>query len=290
MQERESWFACGEHRMRYLHFRAENGPGLWWWTRRRPAIVFVHGLMGYSFSWRHNLGFFAKHRDVYALDLLGIGHSDRPQADTADFGLEAAAERLLLFLRSLGQSQVDLVGTSHGGAVAMLAASDDYCGGRPLIRRMALIAPSHPYMPTDNLNTAIASTSLGRMLLGVYGGMVQGSAMGQLYSDGAQITPDTHAGYAVNYQDESSYDYALKVAESWRADMQTLEAALPKIAAIPTLLLWGEDDQMVPASTGERLRQCFSNVELKTFPGVGHLPYEESPLDFNRCLLEFLER
>ncbi len=291
MQERESWFPCGEHRMRYLHLPAENGRGFWsWWTRRRPAVVFVHGLMGYSFSWRHNLEFFAQHRDVYALDLLGIGHSDRPEEDEADFGLEAAAERLLLFLRSLGERQIDVVATSHGGAVAMLAASHDYCCGRPLIRRLALVAPANPFMPSNNLSRATAATSLGRMLVGTCGGMVQCSALGQLYADEAQITPETHAGYAVNFQDESSYDYALKVAESWREDMQTLEDALPAVAAIPTLLLWGEEDQVIPADSGPRLRQCFRQAELEVLPGVGHVPYEEAPEDFNRCLLEFLER
>jgi pimeloyl-ACP methyl ester carboxylesterase len=111
-----------------------------------------------------------------------------------------------------------------------------------------------------------------------------------LYADESQITEETHAGYAVNFQDESSYDYALKVTESWREDMHTLETALPSIARIPTLLLWGEDDQTIPADTALRLRQCFREVEFETLPGVGHLPYEEAPVDFNRCLLEFLER
>jgi pimeloyl-ACP methyl ester carboxylesterase len=291
MQERESWFPCGEHRMRYLNLPAENGPGLWWWfKRRRPAVVFVHGLMGYSFSWRHNLEFFAKHRDVYAVDLLGIGHSDRPVPASVDFGLEAAAGRLLQFVRGLPHSEIDLVATSHGAAVAMLAASQDYCCGRPLIRRLALVAPAHPFMPSENLSQVVASTSLGRMLVGSCGGMVQGQAMGYLYAAGSRITEDTHAGYAVNFQDESSYDYALEVTGSWREDMQKLQAALPSIAGIPTLLIWGEDDQAVPASTALRLRQCFREVELATLPGIGHLPYEEAPADFNRCLLEFLER
>lgn len=292
MQERESWFPCGDHRMRYVYLAAENGPGLWWWwpRPRRPAVVFVHGLMGYSFSWRNNLEFFAQHRDVYALDFLGVGHSDRPAAGAANFGLEAAASRLLLFLRSLGHSRIDLVATSHGGAVAMLAASQDYCSPKAMIRRLALIAPAHPYMPADGLGMAKLSTSLGRMLVGSYGGMVQGQAMGQMYAGDFQITPETHAGYAVNFQDERSYDYALQVTESWQEDMQKLEAALPAIASLRTLLLWGAKDQTIPAATGLRLRECFREAAYEILPEAGHLPYEELPEDFNRRLLEFLER
>jgi 4,5:9,10-diseco-3-hydroxy-5,9,17-trioxoandrosta-1(10),2-diene-4-oate hydrolase len=291
MQERELWFRCGDHRLRYLHLPDVNGPGLWWWwKRRRPAVVFVHGLMGYSFSWRHNLEFFARHRDVYALDLLGIGHSDRPEPSATDFGLQAAADRLLGFLRGLGQPRIDLVATSHGGAVAMLAASEDYCSPRPVIRRLALVAPAHPFMPTENLNQVVASTSLGRMLVGACGGMVQGRAMSQLYADDSLITPETHAGYAVNFQDERSYDYAIAVAESWREDMQTLKASLPAIRAIPTLLLWGAEDETIPAGTGQHLCECFRNPEFELLPGVGHMPYEEAPEEFNRCLLGFLEK
>lgn len=292
MQERESWFACDEYRLRYLHLPATNGPGMWWWRQtRRPAVVFVHGLMGYSFSWRHNLEFFSKQlRDVYALDFLGVGHSDRPQPGSADFGMEAAAERLLQFLRSLDQSKIDLVATSHGGAVAMLAASQDYTSGKSLIRRLALVAPAHPYMPSDSLHMARFSTSMGRMLIASCGSMVQGQALGQMYADDSLITPETHAGYAVNFQDERCYDYSLEVTESWRQDMERVAAALPSIHYIPALLLWGAEDQMIPASTGPRLQQCFREAELELLPGVGHLPYEEAPTEFNRRLLAFLEK
>jgi pimeloyl-ACP methyl ester carboxylesterase len=276
--------------MRYVHLPATNGYGLWWWWQpRRPAVVFVHGLMGYSFSWRYNLEFFRKHRDAYALDFLGVGHSDRPKANEADFDLEAAADRLLRFLQSLGHAKVDLVATSHGGAVAMLAASRDYCSPRPLIRRLVLAAPAHPFLD-DNLRTAMQATSLGKTLVGSFGPMVQSTAMAQMYADEANITPETRAGYAVNFLDERSYDYALAVAQSWREDMQKLEAALPAISRIPALLLWGAKDETVPADSAARLQRCFREAELEIFPDTGHLPYEEAPEEFNRRVLGFLER
>jgi pimeloyl-ACP methyl ester carboxylesterase len=111
-----------------------------------------------------------------------------------------------------------------------------------------------------------------------------------MYSDESLISPETRAGYAVNLEDVRSYDYALAVVGSWRTDMQKLEAALPSIASIPVLLLWGADDQAVPASSGPRLRQCFRDAEYVVLPGVGHLAYEEAPAEFNRRLLRFLDR
>ena len=72
--------------------------------------------------------------------------------------------------------------------------------------------------------------------------------MGRMYSDESRITPETRAGYAVNLDDARSYEYALEVVRSWRHDMRQLQAALPSIASIRVLLLWGADDQ-------DRLRQ-----------------------------------
>ncbi len=285
MQERESWFSCGEHRMRYLHLQSRD-------LRRLPAVVFVHGLMGYSFSWRYNIEFFARQREVCAVDLLGMGHSDRPEAGSADFGLQAAASRLLRFLRSLGRSQIDLVATSHGGAVAMLAASQDRVAPRPMIRRLALIAPAHPFMPEAHVQLASFLAPFGGMFcdgMASFGAALQDQAMGVMYSHGSRITAETRAGYAVNYGDARSYEYMQGVMRSWRPDMQQLEAALPSIASMPVLLLWGADDETVSASSGLRLRQCFSHPEFIVLPGVGHMPYEEAPAEFNRCLLQFLE-
>ena len=284
MQERESWFPCGDQRMRYLRLSVGD-------HRLLPAVVFVHGLMGYSFSWRHNLEFFARQREVCAVDLLGMGHSDRPEADAADFGLEAAASRLLRLLHSLGRLQIDLVATSHGGAVAMLAASKDRSTPRPIVRRLALIAPAHPFMSETHVQLASFLAPFGGMFsngLASYGAAVQGQAMGLMYSHESRITPETRAGYAVNYDDARSYEYVQQVMRSWRADMRQLEAALPSIASMPVLLLWGADDETVSVSSGLELRKCFAHAEFVVLPGVGHLPYEEAPAEFNHCLQQFL--
>jgi pimeloyl-ACP methyl ester carboxylesterase len=273
--------------LRYLHLPAVAPP-----PRPLPPVVFVHGLLGHSFSWRHNLDFFAQHREVYAIDLLGIGHSDRPEPGAADFSMAAAASRLMEFLHSTGHASIDLVGTSHGGAVAMLAASQDRTSSAPLIRRLVLVAPAHPFMTNARLRLAFFRTSLGRMVLRglcTRSAMLRGKAMGRMYSDNSRITPDTHAGYAINLDDVRSYDYALEVVRTWRPDMRQLQAALHSIASVPVFLLWGQDDQAVSAGSGLLLREFFRNVQYVVLPKVGHLPYEEAPEEFNRLVSHFLE-
>jgi pimeloyl-ACP methyl ester carboxylesterase len=272
--------------MRYLHVPASAGATL-------PAVVFVHGLLGYSFSWRHNLEFFARHRDVYALDMLGMGHSDRPQGGVADFSMAAAAGRLLEFLRALGHSQIDLVGTSHGGAVCMLAASLDRSSSSPLIRRLVLVAPAHPFMTNARLRLAFFRTPLGRMVLrglSAHSAALRGGSFDRLYAHEERITPETRAGYAINLEDPRSYDYALEVVRNWRPGMQQLRDALPSIASIPVLLLWGADDRVVSPDSGLLLREFFRDAEFAVLPDAGHLPYEETPEQFNARVQRFLDK
>ena len=82
--------------------------------------------------------------------------------------------------------------------------------------------------------------------------------------------------------------HALSIASTWTEDLRELEAALPKLASIPTLFLWGSKDPAVYSSSAARLAKYFPNSSVIIFPGIGHLPYEECPEEFNRELIEFL--
>ena len=105
----ECWMDFDGARMRYL--RAGSG----------PAIILLHGLMGYSFSWRYVMPALAPLRTCYAPDMLGAGFSDRPEVDHS---MRATGLRLLRFAEGLKLDSLDLLGTSRGGAVAMSAAAE----------------------------------------------------------------------------------------------------------------------------------------------------------------------
>ncbi|MGH9550776.1 MAG: alpha/beta fold hydrolase, partial [Terriglobales bacterium] len=84
--------------------------------------------------------------------------------------------------------------------------------------------------------------------------------------------------------------YGLGVVRSWNRDLEELESLLPRIAHIPTLLIWGSKDSAVSPASAEELRQHFSDCQLEIFDGVGHLPYEEVPDTFNSSLIAFLAK
>ena len=276
----ECWMDMDGARLRYL--RAGSG----------PPVVLLHGLLGYSFSWRYTIPALAPYATVYAPDMLGSGFSHRPAG--LDCSLRAVAQRLLGFVEKLGLSRFDLVGTSHGGAVAMMAAAqslDSTAVGTPKIGKLVLVAPVNPYSAHGRWLAPFLGGRVGSALFrfaAPRATFLYGYALRRLYGDPNRIAPGTLAGYMAPLAIPGLFNYAFSVVRTWTQDMRELEAILPKLANVPTLLIWGRDDAAVYATSGAALARHLQNSQLKVLPGVGHLPYEECPGEFNRLLIEFL--
>ncbi len=269
----ERFFKLDGAAMRYLH--AGNG----------PPLILIHGLMGYSFSWRHAIPALAEKSEVFAVDLLGTGYSDRPAG--LDCSLRATAQRLLRFMDAMSASPFDVLGTSHGGAVAMTAAAL----APERIRQLILVDPVNPWSPRGRtLAPFLSSPMIAPLFVSAARHLrcVQKHYFRRLYGDPRRIHPGTLEGYAKPLQLPGSFEYGISILRTWNRDLQDLETDLPRIADIPTLLIWGSRDAAVPPASAERLKQNFRNSQLVMMPGIGHLPYEEAPDEFNRILSEYL--
>ncbi len=274
----ECWMEIDGARMRYL--RAGSG----------PALILLHGLLGYSFSWRFTMPELAPYATVYAPDMMGAGFSDRPVG--IDHSVRGTAYRVLEFIARLGITSFDLLGTSRGGAVATMAAAE--CLGAsagPSLRRLILVAPVNPYSAHGRWLAPFAGSNFGRLLFRF--GMARMNFLypyfhARLYSDRGRIPPGTLEGYTAPLAKPKLFEHALSIVRTWTRDLRELEATLPKLASVPTLLMWGSDDTAVYASSAGRLAKYFPHSKLVVFPGIGHLPYEECPEEFNRELIEFL--
>jgi pimeloyl-ACP methyl ester carboxylesterase len=110
----------------------------------------------------------------------------------------------------------------------------------------------------------------------------------RLFGNPALMTEEIASGYAAPVSIPGTADHVLGIASTWHSDMHELEEALPRIAHIPVLLVWGDRDSAVPMQTAEALRHQWLHAELAVLRGVGHLPYEEAPEDFNRLVNSFL--
>lgn len=274
----EHWADLPQGRMRYL----QAGTG--------RALILVHGLMGYSFSWRFTIPALAPYATIYAVDNLGAGFSVAP--DAMDCSLRACAERLLHFVDAVGIADYDLLGTSHGGAVAMLAAALSAERRDARLQRLILVAPVNPWSRHGRRLAPFIGGPIGSHL---FRNTVAGWRsldplwLRRLFGDGSKIPPDSLEGYRRPVRENRAFQYGQQIVRTWLADLADLERILPTIQHYPTLLMWGTRDRAVSFRSAERLRQSFQDCRLISFPGVGHLPYEEVPDQFNQALIQFLK-
>ena len=258
----ECWMEIEGARMRYL--RAGSG----------PALILVHGLLGYSFSWRYTMPALAPYATVYAPDLVGAGFSDRPVG--LDHSMRGTALRLLRFIKNLGVSSFDLLGTSHGGAVAMMAAAECLSGNADSgdaglhLRRLVLVAPVNPYSAHGRRLAPFVGSRFGTALFRLTSAHMRFSYPywhARMYGDRGRIPPGTLEGYMAPLAKPGLFEHALSIVRTWTEDLRELEATLPKLAGVPTLLMWGSKDSAVYASSAAPLAKYFPNSKMIVFPG-----------------------
>jgi pimeloyl-ACP methyl ester carboxylesterase len=274
----EHWLELADGRMRYL--KAGSG----------PALILVHGLMGYSFSWRFAIPALAPHATVYAIDNLGAGFSTAKEG--MDCTTRATAERVLEFADAVGIKDFDLLGTSHGGGVAIMVAA--ICAERhdTRLQRLILVAPVNIRSQHGKRLAPFLGSAFGSVL---FRNTIERWRfldylwLRRMFGAGSKIPPDSLAGYRLPVLQNHVFRHASRIVGNWTADLAELERALPKIRDYPTLLIWGTKDRAVDFRSAEPLRRNFRDARLVTFEGVGHLPYEEAPEDFNRALIDFLK-
>jgi len=268
------WTRLDGLRIRFAHY----GAG--------PALVLVHGLLGYSFGWRKVIPALSRQFEVFAPDLPGAGFSDCDPA--LDCRLSSSANQLMHFLDAVQISDCDLVAHSYGGATAMMLAA--LAPSR--VRRLVLVSPANPWSGNGRVrlallrNPAIAAVfpTLARPLR-----PLQNYFLRRMWGDPRRLTSEEYLGYSAPIRRPGNLEHAVKMVQTWKEDMQELEAVLPRLSHVPTLLVWGSKDRTVDPASAEPLRRYFQSAQLDVFDGVGHLPFEERPEEFARIVTDFLQ-
>lgn len=253
------------------------------------AVVLIHGLAGSSRTWKDVMPALARSHDVIAPDLLGHGESAKP---IGDYSLGAHASGLRDLLAMLDVPHASIVGHSLGGGVAMQ------------------LAYQHPEL-CDRL-VLISSGGLGREVSWL---------LRILTLPGAeQVMPFAFPRWVADRGSEASRFLrnrglsAPRLGEMWRsytslAGAENRQAFLRTIrtvidvrgqtisahdrlylaAHIPTLIVWGEQDAIIPVSHGYGAHEAIAGSRLEILPGVGHFPHTEAPDRLIAVLLDFFE-
>jgi pimeloyl-ACP methyl ester carboxylesterase len=106
------------------------------------------------------------------------------------------------------------------------------------------------------------------------------------YADASRVTEETVDDWWAPVRVAGTRRAAL---EAIRTNPRGTEGLTQRISA-PTLVLWGREDKLVPASEGLALSSAIPNARFVVLPGTGHLPQEETPEEFARAVSEFLRR
>jgi len=249
-----------------------------------PALVLLHGLVGSARNWNRNIEFLAQFRTVYALDSANMGESERVRG--LDAGLAAQADRLAACMDELGIDVADVVGHSHGGAIAMMLAAK-YPGR---VRRLVLFAPANPFCKLGHAQMRFYRTRLGswfaRTVVPLMPRVMHRRALERMYGDPKRIAKGVLEGYTDGL-DSSAIEHILAIMRRWSEDMELLQAALPDLKGVPMLLFWGDRDRAVGLGSGEELARRLG-APLKVVHEAGHLAFEEMPEVCNPLLGEWL--
>jgi pimeloyl-ACP methyl ester carboxylesterase len=250
----------------------------------RPLIL-LHGFLGGSFCWRMNMEAFSRQRTVFAVDLPGLGQSDAPR--DLDCSMAAQASRVLSLLEQLHLESVDLVGCSWGGAIAMFLAAQS---GR--VRSIVLAAPVNPWSNLGAKRIRFLTSLPGRALLRTAWPIslpLHRTALERMYGDRRRVPEGTIEGYSSLAMRPGRVHNILNSLRCWEKDVAALRAAIPLINA-RSLLIWGTRDAAVDLRSAGPLQRALPQCELALIEGAGHLPFEETPDEFNRLVLDFVDR
>jgi pimeloyl-ACP methyl ester carboxylesterase len=256
-------------------------------TGEGPPLVALHGFGASGYTWRHVLSVLEESHRVYAVDLKGSGLSPKPRdgrysmRDQASLVLDLIAERQLTGLT--------LMGHSFGGGVALVTALELLRAHSGVLTSLVLFASPAYRQPLPAFIRVLRTPVLGPLAQKILPNALQVRlVLNRAYYDDALVADDAVAAYAKALNlpggPEALRETARQIVP---ADIDALAAAYPAID-IPTLLVWGRDDRIVPLEIGERLHRAIPASTLLVIDQAGHVPHEETPERVRPALREFL--
>jgi pimeloyl-ACP methyl ester carboxylesterase len=256
----------------------------------RPIVLLVHGIAGNAAQWDRVIPLLAERYTVLAPDLLGHGESAKPRTD---YSLGAYAVGLRDLLLALELEHATVVGHSLGGGVAM-----QFAYSYPtMCERLVLVSSGGLGKEVHGLLKAVSWPGAEFVLPLISARQIQalGSGISRQF---AKV--GVHAGPDVSEMLRSFG--SLSDPGARRAFLHTIrgviDAAGQRVSArdrlylaqlIPTLVIWGSKDPIIPVAHGEYAHRAMPGSRLEVFDGVGHFPQLERPDEVAGVLLDFLD-
>ncbi|MFT4197023.1 MAG: alpha/beta fold hydrolase [Pseudoxanthomonas sp.] len=242
-----------------------------------PTLVLLHGLgSNAGFDWGAVIPELAKHYRVLAPDQLGFGGSAKPQVN---YGVQTWADMLAGFLVDRGVTRFQLAGESLGGWIAGWYTANAADAGWPLPERLVLVdAAGHRSLVEGGAKATFPPLSHASVRDGLRGfvfhnpEVVDDAVVEQAFRDRlAAGDQSTQEHFWLNAGDPAAL----------------LDDKLARIR-VPTLVVWGAEDHLIPLADGQDFAARIAGARLVVIPDAGHAPGIEQPALFLDAVLPFL--
>lgn len=248
-------------------------------------LVLIHGWMMTHWYFRPVLDALGADREIFAIDLPGFGESDRPAPSL--FGYDAASFAGVVdgVMGALSLARADVLGHSMGGGVAITLAARY---PERVQRLVAVAAGIYPISDIPPLARLALLPVIGRHLarVGLTRREFARSCRRESVRDGRVLDEEWVDYFWARLVRAGGQDAAhqcllnLTSAPDNNGDPGRVRA--------PTLLVWGDEDRLVPLAHGRRLQRAIAGARLDIVPASGHMPFIERPEEFVRVVRPFL--
>lgn len=253
-----------------------------------PVLLLVHGMGGSFHNWDEVIEPLARTHTVIAPDLPGHGTSE---AGSGDYSVGSLAASLRDLLAALGHERATLVGHSLGGGVAMQFSYQF----PEMVERLALVSSGGLGPEVSPVLRAAALPGADAFITATAGvGQRVAPALGRaLGAIGLRPNPDVAEvlrgyGSLTDPGRRAAFLGTVRAVIDTRGQRVAATDRLYLAEAVPTLIVWGARDPIIPARHGEDAHDHIPGSRLEIFEGVGHLPQVEAPLRFVLALEAFL--
>jgi len=256
---------------------------------RGPALLLLHGIGDSSATWAKQLPLLAERFTVLAPDLLGHGASDRPRAD---YSVPAYACGMRDLMALLDIDRATVIGHSLGGGIAMQMAYQF----PELVERLVLVAPGgvgpevHPLLRLATLPGAPAMMPLfNNRLTRVWArNVVRTLALlsPTIATDADEIFATMAA--MTDGGTRSAFCRTLRSAADLRGQAVTILDRCYMAEGVPTLLVWGALDPVLPVAHAAVAATAMPGSRLEVFSRAGHFPHHTDPVRFLELVTEFV--
>ena len=259
-------------------------------TGTGPPLLLLHGIGDSSESWVPVLDELATRHTVIAPDLLGHGSSDKPRAD---YSVAAYANGMRDLLDVLGVERATVVGHSLGGGVAAQLAYQYPerverlvlvgSGGVSQEVNIVLRALAAPFAELAMLPMQLPPARLaGRLMIGML--KCSGHPLGRDADDILRVADAIPRGPA-----RVAFTRTLRSVVDWRGQVVTMLDRCYLAEAMPTFLVWGTHDGVIPVEHAYEAHRSMPGSRLSIYDGAGHFPHRTDPDRFVAELREFID-